>query len=147
MSRYLLDTNIVSEATRPTPSTRVTEWLSRVLDTELFISALTIAEIRRGILENDAGRKRRLLERWFEGPEGPSALFRNRVLSFDEAAAMEWARIMAEGTALGRPRSAIDMVIAASAAVHDCVVVTLNARHFRDVVELVDLGLDRKRFD
>lgn len=147
MSRYLLDTNIVSDATRPTPSARVMRWLGSALDTELFISALTIAEIRRGILEKEPGRKRRLLEHWFEGPEGPSALFRNRVLSFDEAAAMECAKIMAEGTALGRPRSAIDMVIAASAAAHGCVVVTLNARHFRDVVEIIDLGPDGKRFD
>ena len=85
------------------------------------------------------------METWFEGPEGPSALFRNRVLPFDEAAALEWAKIMAEGTALGRPRSAIDMVIAASAAAHDCVVVTLNARHFRDVVEIIDLGAEGKR--
>ncbi len=141
MSRYLLDTNIVSEATRPTPSARVTGWLGRALDSELFISALTIAELKRGVLEKEPGRKRRLLETWFDGPEGPSALFRNRVLPFDEAAALE----MAEGTALGRPRSAIDMVIAASAAAHDCVVVTLNARHFRDVVEIIDLGAEGKR--
>jgi predicted nucleic acid-binding protein len=64
----------------------------------------------------------------------PKALFAGRILPFDERAAAEWARIMAEGTATGRPRSAIDMIIAATAAANGCTVATLNDRDFRGAV-------------
>jgi toxin FitB len=78
------------------------------------------------------------LEAWFIGTEGPAALFSGRVLPFDERAAMEWARTMAAGTAVGRPRSPIDMIIAATAAANRCVVVTVNERHFEGAVEFLN---------
>jgi predicted nucleic acid-binding protein len=129
---YLLDTNIVSEAVKPRPSPALLDWLGAQPDDALHISTLTLGEIRRGILEKAPGRRRRELEAWFAGPEGPGRLFAGRVLAFDERAALEWARIMAEGTAAGRPRSALDMVVAATAAAHGLTVVTANERHFRD---------------
>src|SRR4051812_16009299 len=104
--------------------------MSEQVDEDLFISSLTVAEIRRGILEKPAGRKRRELERWFSGPEGPQALFAGRVLPFDEKAALVWARLMADGTAKGRPRSPLDMIIAVIAVANDCVIVTENERDF-----------------
>jgi predicted nucleic acid-binding protein len=55
------------------------------------------------------------LEAWFSGPGGPQALFAGRVLPFDDVAVLIWARLMAEGSAKGRPRSALDMIIAAVA--------------------------------
>ena len=130
MSRHLLDTNIISNATKPAPSEALVGWMAAQVDEELFITSLTVAEIRRGILEKPAGKKRRELERWFSGPEGPQALFAGRVLPFDEKAGMVWARLMAEGTAKGRPRSPLDMMIAAVAEVNHCVVVTENERDF-----------------
>lgn len=130
---FLLDTNIVSEATKPRVSQALTEWLGAQPDTALHISTLTVAEIRRGILEKEAGRRRRELESWFAGSEGPQALFAGRVLPFDERSAMEWARIMSEGTAEGRPRSALDMVVAATAAAYRLTVATANERHFRNI--------------
>jgi predicted nucleic acid-binding protein len=99
-------------------------------DEDLFISSLTVAEIHRGILEKPAGKKRRELEHWFSGPEGPQALFAGRVLPFDEKAGLVWARLMADGTAKGRPRSPLDMIIAAVAEANNCVIVTENERHF-----------------
>lgn len=99
-------------------------------DNDLFISALTVGEIRRGLLEKSAGKKRALLEAWFTGPEGPQALFAGRVLPFDEKASLNWARLMADGTAKGRPRSALDMIVAAVAEANDCVVVTDNEKDF-----------------
>ncbi|MEI9987683.1 MAG: PIN domain-containing protein [Aliidongia sp.] len=130
MTRYLLDTNIISNVTRPVPSPALLEWLGEQEDKALYISALTIAEVRRGILELPAGKRRQTLEAWFSGPDGPQALFAGRVLSFDERAALVWARLMAEGKARGRPRSALDMVIAAIAEANGCVVVTDNERDF-----------------
>lgn len=131
--RYLIDTNLVSEAVLPRPSETLLVWFGQQPDHTLFISTLTLAEIRRGILEKEPGRRRRDLEAWFAGPEGPRSLFAGRILAFDEKAALEWARLMAEGTAAGRPRSALDMVLAATAAAHGMVVATANERHFRDV--------------
>lgn len=131
MTRYLLDTNIISNATKPAPSEPLLRWLSEQVDEDLFISALSLAEIRRGILEKEDGRKRRELEAWFSGPEGPQALFAGRVLPFDERAALAWAELMAEGKAAGQPRNGLDMMVAAIAKVNDCVVVTDNEKHFR----------------
>jgi predicted nucleic acid-binding protein len=130
VTRYLLDTNIVSDVTKPVPSEALTAWMADQADEDLFIASLTVAEIRCGLLEKPAGRKRLALERWFAGPEGPQALFAGRVLPFDERSALIWARRMAEGTAAGRPRSALDMIIAAVAEAHGCIVVTGNETDF-----------------
>jgi hypothetical protein len=130
VTRYLLDTNIVSNAIKPLPSQSLLDWMAEQTDESLFISALSLAEIWRGILEKPAGKKRRELEQWFSGPEGPQTLFRGRVLPFDENAALIWGHLMAAGNTTGRPRSALDMVIAAIAQSNDCVLVTHNERHF-----------------
>ena len=130
MSRRLLDTDIIGSVTKPVPSEALVAWMAEQSDEDLFISSLTVAEIRRGILEKPPGKKRRELERWFSGPEGPPALFAGRVLPFDEKAGLVWARLMAGGTAKGRPRSPLDMIIAAVAEANDCVVVTEDERDF-----------------
>ena len=130
MSRRLLDTNIISNVTKPVPSEALLAWMAEQADEDLFISSLTVAEIRRGILEKPVGKKRRELERWFSGPEGPPALFAGRVLPFDEKAGLVWARLMSDGTAAGRPRSPLDMIIAATAEVNRCTVVTDNEADF-----------------
>jgi predicted nucleic acid-binding protein len=130
VTRYLLDTNILSNLVRPQPNASLLTWMAARRDTDLFIAALTIAEIHRGILEKPAGKKRAALEAWFRGPEGPQALFAGRILPFDESAALLWARLMADGRAAGKPRSALDMIIAAVADAHDCVVVTDNEKDF-----------------
>jgi hypothetical protein len=131
--RYLLDTNIISNITKPSPSTSLIAWMEEQVDDDLYISSLTIAEIRRGVLETPRGKRRDQLEAWFSGPEGPQALFAGRVLSFDEAAALVWARLMAEGRAKGRSRSALDTIIAAIAEANACVVVTDNEKDFEDM--------------
>jgi len=97
VSRYLLDANIISNVAKPMPSEALVAWMAGQADEDLFISSLTVAEIRRGLLEKPAGKKRKELERWFAGPEGPQALFAGRVLPFDEKAALAWARLMASG--------------------------------------------------
>ena len=130
VSRFLLDTNIISAVTKPFPSQSLLSWMTEQADEDLFIASLTVAEIRRGVLEMPAGRKRDQLEAWFAGPEGPLALFAGRVLPFDEKAGLVWARLMAEGTALGRPRSALDTIIASVAESNDCTVVTDNEKDF-----------------
>lgn len=137
MTRYLLDTNIISNAVKPVPSEALVAWLGDQNDDDLFIASLTVAEIRRGVLEKPAGKKRDQLEAWFSGGEGPLALFAGRVLSFDQDAALIWAQLMAEGTAAGRPRSALDMIVAAVAAANDCIIVTDNEKDF-DGLEILN---------
>jgi predicted nucleic acid-binding protein len=133
VSRSLLDTNIIGKVTKPMPSEALVAWMAEQSDEDLFISSLPVAEIRRGILEKPLGKKRRELENWFSGPEGPPALFAGRVLPFDEKAGLVWARLMADGTAKGRPRSPLDMIVAAIAETNDCVVVTESERDFAGV--------------
>ena len=89
MTRYLLDTNIISNVIKPEPSGSLLAWMGAQKDDDLFIASLTVAEIRRGILEKPKGKKRSSLETWFAGPEGPQALFAGRVLSFDEKAGLD----------------------------------------------------------
>jgi predicted nucleic acid-binding protein len=102
-------------------------------DDDLYISSLTVAEIRRGIFEKPAGKRRNQLEAWFSGSEGPQALFSGRVLSFDEVAALIWARLMADGKAKGQPRSALDTIIAAVAEANGCIVVSDNEKDFAGI--------------
>ncbi|SED74853.1 hypothetical protein SAMN05519104_4261 [Rhizobiales bacterium GAS188] len=133
MTRYLLDTNIISNVIKPEPSEALLTWLGAQKDDDLFIASLTAAEIQRGILEKPAGRKRQALDAWFTRPEGPQALFAGRVLPFDERASLIWARLMADGKAAGRPRSGLDMIIASVAVANDCVVVTDNEKDFAEI--------------
>ena len=133
MSRYLLDTNIISNIVKPKPSELLMKWMAAQRDEDLFIASLTIAEIRRGILEKPRGKKRDALDAWFSGPEGPQELFMDRILAFDDKAALIWARLMADGTSTGRPRSTLDVIIAAVAGANDCVGATENEKDFSDI--------------
>ena len=99
---YLLDTNILSNVAKPSPSQPLLAWMSEQIDEDLFIASLTVAEIRRGVLEKPGGKRRDQLEAWFSGPEGPQALFAGRILPFDEKAALIWARLMADGRNKGQ---------------------------------------------
>jgi len=130
VTRYLLDTNILSNVTKPAPSELLLAWMAEQADEDLFIASLVVGEIWFGVLDAPAGKKRVLLEKWFKGPEGPQGLFAGRVLPFDEKAGLIWARLMVEGEKTGRPRSALDMILAAIAEANDCIVVTDNEKDF-----------------
>lgn len=130
MSRYLLDTNIVSNPVKPAPSQALLDWLDRQNDEDLFVSTLTLAEIWRGIEQLPAGKRRREKQHWFAGPNGPRGVFVGRILPFDERAGLIWGRLMADGTKAGRPRGGLDMILAATAEANACVLVTDNEKHF-----------------
>jgi predicted nucleic acid-binding protein len=138
VTRYLLDTNIISDVVKPQPSGALIEWLGDQADEDLCIATWTLAEVRRGILQMPTGRRRSQFEAWFSGPQGPPRLFAGRILNFDEQAAEAWAGIMADGHLNGRPRSALDMIIAAVALANDCTLVTDNERHFAGVIPFLN---------
>jgi len=140
--RWLLDTNIISQATKPAPSLELLAWMAQQPDNALFIASMTVAEIRRGILQYPRGKRRNALEDWFIGPSGPQTLFAGRVLPFDEKAALVWARLMSDGSASGRPRSALDTLIAAVAEANDCTVVTDNQKDFPGIAVFNPLRAD-----
>jgi predicted nucleic acid-binding protein len=133
VTRYLLDTNIISNIVKARPSESLLAWMATQRDEHLFVASLTLAEIRRGILGKPKGKKRSALDAWFSGPEGPQALFAGRILPFDEKAALVWAALMADGKATGRPCGGPDMIIAAIAGANYCVVVTDNEKGFAGV--------------
>jgi predicted nucleic acid-binding protein len=128
--RCLLDTNIISNVIKPQPSNALLAWWAEQKDEDLFVCSLTLAEIWRGILEMPRGKKRDALQAWFLGSKGPQQLFAGRILSFDDKAALIWARLMADGKASGRPRSALDMIIAAVAGANACTIVSHNEKDF-----------------
>ncbi|HWE87415.1 MAG TPA: type II toxin-antitoxin system VapC family toxin [Terracidiphilus sp.] len=130
MSGYLLDSNVISNSTKPVPSASLAAWMADQDSNDLFLATITIGELWRGILELPAGRKRRELEEWFQGPEGLLRMFAGRILSLDAKAGLIWGRLMAEGGRTGRPRSAMDMLLAAIAEANNRILVTDNEKHF-----------------
>lgn len=132
----MLDTNVVSQFMRPQAVVAVVRWLASQPNETLFLSAVTIAEVRRGVLRLPHGRRRETFEDWFSGPAGVLDRFAGCILPFDEAAAMVWAELMSAGQISGVSRDPLDTIIAATAVSTGSVVVTLNQRHFAGVPTL-----------
>jgi predicted nucleic acid-binding protein len=122
---YLVDTNVISELTKPNPNAQVERWFSERDAGLLFLSVLTLGELRKGIESLPAGAKRQRLTDWFNGDL--KGFFSGRIVLVDEAVALRWARLQA---AAGRPLPAIDSLLAASALAHDLCLVTRNLIDF-----------------
>ena len=126
----VLDTNVVSEWLRPTPSDAVIEWVSRQMPTDLYLSTITEAEMRYGVEILPEGRRRDKLLNAME------AMFREdfagRILPFDRAAAQAYATIAASRRTTGQPIRHADCQIAAIAHSSDSSVATRNVRDFED---------------
>jgi len=125
---YLLDTNVVSEWTRPRPNAGVVEWLAKVDEDEVFLSVVTFAELRHGIERLAPGARRRRLDEWLRNVL--PARFEGRIAGVDGAIADEWGRLVARCEARGRPIHAMDALIAATAQVHGLTLVTRNTADF-----------------
>jgi predicted nucleic acid-binding protein len=132
---FLLDTNVVSEWVRPRPHARVIDWLEAVDEDRVFLSVITIAELRHGVERLAAGSRRKRLDDWVRG-ELPRR-FEGRVLPIDGAIAESWGTIVARSEAAGRPIGVMDAFIAATAEVHSLALVTRNARDFEPVLKTI----------
>jgi predicted nucleic acid-binding protein len=125
---YLLDTCTISEIVRPAPSKHVLAWLGAVPAQALFVSVLSLGEIRKGIERLNEGARRRQLAAWLE-TEVP-AWFGNHVLSIDAAVSDEWGRLAAR---CQKTLPSVDALIAATALHHRLSLVTRNERDFESM--------------
>jgi len=130
---YLVDANVLSEPTRPTPSPSVVDWLS-AHEGDFVVDAVVLGELSVGILGYPAGRKRAQLERWFESVV--------RVLDcvpWDSAVSLRWAALVVRLRRQGQSLPLLDSMIAATALEHGFTVVTRNVRDFQKAgVKVVD---------
>ncbi len=122
--KYLVDANILSEATKPQPDARVVEWL-RLHEAELAVNPIILGELEYGILLLPAGRRRTRLEQWFAN--GAS---RMRSVDFDAHTASAWARLLARLKKSGHSMPIKDSLVAATALACDLTVATRNTRDF-----------------
>jgi predicted nucleic acid-binding protein len=130
---FLLDTNVVSEWVKQRPNAGVVAWLAEIDEDRVFLSVITLAELRHGVRRLADGSRRRRLDAWL-GDELPLR-FDGRLLAIDQTVADRWGEVVAEREAAGRPIGAMDAFIAATANVHQLALVTRNERDFESVVK------------
>jgi len=125
---WLLDTNVVSEWVKPQPDPGVIRWLAEADEDRVFISVVTLAELRYGIDRMPAGARRRRLELWLD--EDLPHRFDGRILGVDAVVSDRWGRLLALAERKGRPIGPMDACLAAIAASRGLTLVTRNARDF-----------------
>jgi toxin FitB len=130
---FLLDTNVVSEWTKPQPNAGVITWLEEADEDRVFLSVATLAELRHGIERLAPGSRRKKLDSWLS--EELPLRFESRILPVTTAVADEWGRVIARCEAGGRPLAAMDGLIAATATVHELTLVTRSTSDFETALK------------
>jgi predicted nucleic acid-binding protein len=131
--KYLVDANVLSEPTKPTPDPRVVEWL-RTHEPDIAVDPVILGELRFGILILPKGKKRTALERWFDAGAG-----RLHCLLWDADTGLKWAELLARLRKNGKTMPIKDSLIAATAVVHGLAVATRNRVDFAKAgVQVVD---------
>ena len=125
----VIDTNIISEAMRPEPNVMVLEWLNRYSSGQLFITAISLAEIAYGLRVLPEGKRRDGLQKCFE--QFVSRGFSNRILVFDAHAAAIYAEVMGHNREIGHPMSFADAQIVAITKAHGFSLATRNIKDFK----------------
>ena len=132
---FLLDTNVVSEWVKPRPNTGIVAWLAEADEDRVFISVVTLAELRYGIERMPAGHRRSRLDAWLRDELPPR--FEKRILSIDETVADVWGKVLRRSEKAAQPISAMDAFIAATAEVHGLTLVTRNAADFKAAIHAI----------
>ncbi len=131
--KFLLDTNVVSEWVKPRPDDGVVAWMNEVDEDRVFLSVISLAELRHGVERMPTGARRRRLDEWLK--EELPLRFEGRVLLIDRVIAEAWGRILARCETAGRPINTMDGFIAATAEAHRLVLVTRNVSDFESSVK------------
>jgi predicted nucleic acid-binding protein len=126
VSAFLLDTNVISELIKPKPEPNVTTWIDGTDEELLFLSALTLGEIRKGVVLLPRSARRTALEAWLT-KELPLR-FSDRILSIDQEVADRWGHLSGLATAKGVHVGVIDGLLAATAIQHNLTLVTRDTR-------------------
>ena len=132
---FLLDTNVVSEWTKPRPNPGVVEWLANVDEDSVYLSVVTLAELRHGIERLSPGKRRIQLDEWLRADL--PLRFEHRILPVDAAIADQWGHLVARRESKGRSIHAMDALIAATAEVHSLTLVTRNASDFTQAAKSI----------
>lgn len=133
MSGFLLDTNIISELVKPKPEANVTEWVENTDESLLYLSVLTLGEIRRGIAALPQSRRRATLGAWLD--KDLRARFEGRILVIDQEVADRWGLLTATARNSGIGLPVIDGLLAATALEHNLTLVT------RDTGQIPSMGV------
>ncbi|MCX6599641.1 MAG: type II toxin-antitoxin system VapC family toxin [Acidobacteria bacterium] len=128
MTRYLLDTNVLSELPRPQPDPAVVRFIASIPERQLLISVLSLGEIRRGIERLPVSRRRVQFEAWFQ--HDLIERFKDRLLGVDLGIAEAWGQLSAVQLERGRTLPVVDGLLAATALYHGLSLVTRNVRDF-----------------
>ena len=128
MSGFLLDTNCISELVRVKPEPRVLEWMEAADEEMLYLSVLTLGEIRKGIAGIPQGKRRARLEAWLAVEL--QGRFSGRILPVDAGVADRWGRLAAEARRKGKALAVVDGLLAATALHYNLTVVSRNAGDF-----------------
>jgi predicted nucleic acid-binding protein len=133
----IVDTNVVAEVMRASPAPAVVAWFNAQGSASLFLTAITVGEIRYGLRIMPKGHRRQTIEKGFD--QIIATAFAGRILAFDESAAAHYGEVMGRRKEIGRPFSVPDGQIAALASLHSFAVATRNIRDFLDCgIELVN---------
>jgi len=130
MSGYLLDTNCISELVRIQPEPGVIAWMEAVDESLLFLSVLTLGEIRKGLAGLPQSKRRTRLETWLE--IDLLSRFAGRILPIDAAVADRWGSLAAHARSEGNTLSTIDGLLVATALHHNLTVVSRNVHDFQN---------------
>jgi len=132
---FLLDTNVVSEWIKPLPNPGVIQWLTTVEENEIFLSVVSVTELRYGIERMPAGIRRQRLDQWLVEELLPR--FDRRIFPVDLAIANAGGKLVARSESKGRPMEPRDAFIAATAEVYDLTLVTRNASDFHATIKAI----------
>ena len=132
----VLDTCVISETLRPAPEPRVMEWIDSLPEEQVYLPALVLGELEKGVELLPEGDKRAALRMWLEQLR---QRFSGRILSFDEQTALRWGDLAARSQASGRRLPVIDGLLAATALQHNALLATQNGDDFRGTgVEIIN---------
>lgn len=135
--KYLLDTCVISELCKRKPDTGVLAWLKKANPRDLYLSVMTVGEIKKGIAKSNDDERALELESWLN--QKIRLKFADQILPVDEETALMWGRLTGAGERLGKPKSVVDALLAATASVHHLKIVTRNIKHLSGMgVELIN---------